>query len=210
VPRQKAYLFIPDDARLRTFATQVADSRRHSLAKPRANDDEGDSYEDEIAFDKMVHEDDQAADQLSLFAPLSAVVTGEEESSVFEADDEVLARFDLEDGHGEHGFEVTLPVLGGLAAARDALAAGAHGIHGDEPNGDGAMTLSARQRRLELRERNQRLVQELVWATGQTHQQVNARLNQLAGLRRVDEATVEQLSRRATHAERWLKSGSKT
>jgi hypothetical protein len=72
--------------------------------------------------------------------------------------------------------------------------------------GNAGRAVSLRQRRLELRERNAKLVQELVWLTGQTHAQVNARLNRLAGLRRIDEATVDQLARRATHAERWLKS----
>jgi superfamily II DNA or RNA helicase len=202
VPRQKAYLFIPDDARLRVFATQMADSRRHSLAKPPPK--EGDEYEDDIAFDRMVHEDDlAAADQLSLFAPLSAVVTGAEESSVFEVDDDALARLDRDDHDAEAGVEVTLPPLAGSPVdARDVVAIGL------SSGGQEGLSLSARQRRLELRERNGRLVQDIVWATGQTHQQVNARLNQLVGLRRIDEATVDQLARRVTHAERWLKTGS--
>ena len=202
VPRQKAYLFIPDDARLRVFATQMADSRRHSLAKPAAR--EGDEVEDDIAFDRMVHEDDlAAADQLSLFAPLSAVVTGAEESSVFEVDDDALARLDRDDHDADSGVEVPLPPLAGTPLdTRDVVAIG---LANGGPNG---LSLSARQKRLELRERNGRLVQDLVWATGQTHQQVNARLNQLVGLRRIDEATVDQLARRVAHAERWLKTGS--
>jgi superfamily II DNA or RNA helicase len=39
--------------------------------------------------------------------------------------------------------------------------------------------------------------------TGWPHPQVNAELNRLTGLRRVTEATVEQLERRLAHAERW-------
>ena len=37
---QKAYLFIPDDPRLRTRAFQIADQRRHSLRKAARDDDE--------------------------------------------------------------------------------------------------------------------------------------------------------------------------
>jgi superfamily II DNA or RNA helicase len=203
VPRQKAYLFIPDDIRLRTFATQMADLRRHSLRKPS---EDGESQpEDDTAFDRMVHEDDlHPEQQQSLFAPLSAVVTGEDESSVFDADDAALARLDhddeAEDTGDAAGFEVALPSLGDEPVSGiDADVAAATG-------GNAGRAVSLRQRRLELRERNAKLVQELVWLTGQTHAQVNSRLNRLAGLRRIDEATVDQLARRATHAERWLRS----
>lgn len=43
-----------------------------------------------------------------------------------------------------------------------------------------------------------------MWATGMGHAQVNGQLNRLVGLRRIDEATVDQLRRRAQQAERWL------
>jgi len=203
VPRQKAYLFIPDDVRLRTFATQVADSRRHSLRKPEVNDEE--NPEGDIEFDRMVHEDDMNGEQVSLFAALSAVVTGEDESSVFELDDDALARLEDEDDGADAsdsaGYEVALPSLGAEpTSAIDAAVAEFTGANA-------GIALSARQRRLELRERNAKLVQEIVWATGQTHAQVNSRLNRLAGLRKIDEATVDQLARRATHAERWLDTG---
>jgi hypothetical protein len=36
------------------------------------------------------------------------------------------------------------------------------------------------------------------------HAQVNGQLNRLVGLRRIDEATVDQLRRRVRQAERWL------
>jgi superfamily II DNA or RNA helicase len=203
VPRQKAYLFIPDDLRLRTWATQVADSRRHSLRKPETDDEE--SPEGDIELDRMVHEDDlAAAEQISMFAPLSAVVTGEDESSVFELDDDALARLEHDDGDDASdsaGYEVALPSLGGdPTSAIDAAVA-------EHTGANAGFASSARQRRLELRERNAKLVQDIVWATGQTHAQVNSRLNRLAGLRRIDEATVDQLTRRATHAERWLETG---
>jgi superfamily II DNA or RNA helicase len=199
VPRQKAYLFIPDDPRLRTWATQIADARRHSLRKETKPEDPDGTVEEGAELDELRHEDDRA-DQLSLFAPLSAVVTGEDESSVFHLDDDVLDRFDRDDALDETTdsvLDLALPTLpGGVDGARPA--------HG--PSGHDAA--NPRQRRLELRAENQRLVQELVRSTGLTHAQVNSQLNRLVGLRRIDEATVDQLARRARQAEQWLRKGA--
>jgi superfamily II DNA or RNA helicase len=205
VPRQKAYLFIPDDPRLRTWATQIADARRHSLRKETKPDDGEGSLEEGAELDELRHEDDKA-DQLSLFAPLSAVVTGEDESSVFHLDDDVLDRFDRDDALDEvtdSALDLSLPALpGGLDPSR--LPAGANGHDGHDGH-DGA---NPRQRRLALRAENQRLVQELVRTTGLTHAQINSQLNRLVGLRRIDEATVDQLARRARQADQWLTKGS--
>jgi superfamily II DNA or RNA helicase len=204
VPRQKAYLFIPDDPRLRTWATQIADARRHSLRKETKPDDGDGAMEEGAQLDELRHEDDRA-DQLSLFAPLSAVVTGEDESSVFHLDDDVLDRFDRDDAQEEGGdsaLDLALPLLPGGVDPRTAAGGNGH----DGANGaDGA---NPRQRRLELRAENQRLVQELVRTTGLTHAQIISQLNRLVGLRRIDEATVDQLARRARQADQWLTKGA--
>jgi superfamily II DNA or RNA helicase len=197
VPRQKAYLFIPDDLRLRTWATQIADARRHSLRKPERNGDE--RPEDEAALDALVHPDDRG-DQLSMFAALSAVVTGSDESSVFDVDEAALDHLDrldrLEDGGGgDAALEIPLPPLPGGPRPGTGTAGGG--------GGDGVV-VNPRQERSRLREHNAKLVQDLVWATGMGHAQVNGQLNRSVGLRRIDEATVEQLRRRAREAERWL------
>jgi len=185
VPRQKAYLFIPDDLRLRTWATQIADARRHSLRRP---EHDGGETVDDSALDARVHPDDRG-EQLSMFAALSAVVTGAAESSVFDVDEAVLERFDRQEN--DAALELTLPALPGAPAA------------GTPTDGDGNGA-NPRRDRSELRERNARLVQDLVWATGLGHAQINGQLNRLVGLRRIDEATVEQLRRRARQAESWL------
>ena len=185
VPRQKAYLFIPDDLRLRTWATQIADARRHSLRRP---EHDGGETVDDSALDARVHPDDRG-EQLSMFAALSAVVTGAAESSVFDVDEAVLERFDRQEN--DAALELTLPALPGAPAA------------GTPTDGDGNGA-NPRRDRSELRERNSRLVQDLVWATGLGHAQINGQLNRLVGLRRIDEATVEQLRRRARQAESWL------
>ena len=193
VARQKAYLFIPDDVRLRTWATQIADARRHSLRKAPQDDA---APVDEAALDELRHDDDRP-DQLSMFAALSAVVTGEDTSSVFDVDEELLAALDEldrldDDGAGDAALELALPDLPG-------------GPTGERINGGGSGGgANPRRQRSELREANAKLVQDLVWATGMGHAQVNGQLNRLVGLRRIDEATIDQLRRRAQQAERWL------
>jgi hypothetical protein len=106
----------------------------------------------------------------------------------------VLDRLDHAEGTDDAAVELILPSLPGGAPAAPA-ATGAPGNGGPE---------NPRLARSELRDRNARLVQDLVWATGMGHAQVNGQLNRLVGLRRIDEATVDQLRRRAQQAERWL------
>jgi superfamily II DNA or RNA helicase len=212
VPRQKAYLFIPDDLRLRTYADQIAEARRHSLAKRSvADEDEVPGREqDPTALDDLVHEDDRG-EQISLFAPLSAVATDTAVSSVFDIDDAALDALDRLDAREEgaadtagvsladgSGFEVALPLL--MPSSGRGGAAG--GVGGNGAGDDGEV--SPRQRRNELREQNAKVVQELVWRTGLTHAQVNAQLNRTVGIRRINEATVAQLATRLRQAERWL------
>jgi hypothetical protein len=42
--------------------------------------------------------------------------------------------------------------------------------------------------------------------TGLTHREVNGRLNRLAGVSRVTEASIHDLRKRADQAERWISS----
>ena len=132
-------------------------------------------------------------------------MTGDaEESSVFHLDDEVLDRLDRDDASDlvalDGALDLALPLLpGGRVPAHDGDGDG----HGNG-NGHGAAEHNPRQHRLELRAQNQRLAQELARRTGLTHAQVNGQLNRLVGLRRIDEATVDQLGRRAKQAEQWL------
>jgi len=74
---QKAFFFIPDDPRLRTFAAQIAEQRRHSL---RRRDDDDRSGPDPETLDELsvgVQEE-----QLSLFSVISAVALGSPTSRV--------------------------------------------------------------------------------------------------------------------------------
>jgi superfamily II DNA or RNA helicase len=174
VARQRAWLYIPDDPRLRTHAAGVAEQRRHSLRRDES--DERREHDDERT---------QAADdvQMSLFAAISAVATDAHEPDDLAYDPDP----DPEHGGGDE-IELTLappPPLAGCIAS-------------------GPATVTRREEKQTLRDANATVVRELVRRTGMTHGRVNAELNRLSGVRRVSEATVVELERRLAAADRWL------
>ncbi len=182
VGRQSAHLFIPDDVRLRSAALDIAADRRHSLRRDQRSTqaDEADGDRTSETFDEPVEEE-----QLSLFAVISAVAT-----DAVMPEDEVHE--DPDDGDPDPALILELPapplLPGGGRQAEDATAAGE--------------TLMEQKAR--LRASNTSLVRDLARRTGMTHAQVNAELNRLAGLKRIGEATSDQLERRLTHARQWM------
>jgi superfamily II DNA or RNA helicase len=183
VPDQKAYLFIPDDPRLRARAFQIAEQRRHSLRKRSQERFE----RDPAALDTGAEE------QLSLFAALSAVATDHDTHAPFSSADDVDD--DLDPGLDDDPSLV-------LALAPPPPLAGRRGLDdlGIELGGAAARTRREEKRR--LREQNAEIVATLVRRTGQSHAQLNAELNRLAGIGRITEATVAQLRTRLEVAER--------
>ncbi len=176
---QRAYLFIPDDRRLRTWATQLAEERRHSL-KRREQDEE------ELLAQAAAT--GPADEQLSLFAAISARAVGAVDLGSHPEPDEAEAEPD--DEHDDDGLTLTLldaPPLPGAAGGAVALDEGPRAA-----------------RKEELRARNAALARLLATRTSSTHAQVNAELNRLAGVATIREATVDQLERRASAAQRWL------
>jgi superfamily II DNA or RNA helicase len=186
VKNQKAYLFIPDDPRLRARAFQIADQRRHSLRKR-----EQERFErDPDALDTGSEE------QLSLFAALSAVATDHQTHGSWDADDvDDDGGFDPDDDPTLVLALAPPPPLAGDRRSLDDL--------GIALGGDAART--RREEKKRLREQNAELVVLLVRRTGQTHAQVNGELNRLSGIGRITEATVAQLRSRLEHAERWAR-----
>ena len=181
---QKAYLFIPDDPRLRTRAFQIADQRRHSLRKR-----EQERFErDPAALDLGSEE------QLSLFAALSAVATDHQTHDAFDHDD---VDDDLDpslDDDPEPGAHLAPPPP--LAGDRRSL-----GDLGVELGIGGDAGRTRREEKRRLREQNAEIVATLVRRTGQTHAQVNGELNRLSGVGRITEATVGELRSRLEVAE---------
>jgi hypothetical protein len=177
--RQQAFLYIPDDPRLRARAFQIADERRHSLRPPARDDD---------AFVPDGGELDELADpdrQPSLFSVISAVATDHDEPDAPWDADPLLADAD---GDADHGVEIELADPPRLAP-----------VPGAAPG------VSVIEHKRLLRASNASAAQELVHLTGWTHAKVNAELNRRAGVERVTRATAEQLERRLRHAESWLR-----
>ncbi|HEY2902963.1 MAG TPA: DEAD/DEAH box helicase [Polyangia bacterium] len=200
---QAAYMFIPDDARLRAFSAAIAEQRRHCLQK-RADDDR--PANDDRPPQKA--DDDKAAlfDQLSLFAPISAVPL-DEHGRPLQAEDGRVYRSDADnDPRGDIPDLVDVP-------ANDALpVVAARPVVVPAPDAEAPLpSLSARRadsplaRRRLLREQNSEAVRDLVHATGKTHADVNADLNRKIGIRQISEATIRQLERRLTLAKSSLR-----
>ena len=180
---QRSYLFIPDDLRLRTHALRIADQRRHVL---RRREDVG----EERAPDLEAAPEEAREPQLSLFAAVSAEAVGAPALSAPTLPDDLEQEDDREEPDDDG-------LLLELAPAPR---------RGAPPSESGSTTLGPRQRRLALREANATRARELARVTGLSHAQVNAELNRRVGLRRITEATVEQLERRREQADRWLRT----
>jgi superfamily II DNA or RNA helicase len=181
--RQKAFFFIPDDARLRAFAGQLAEQRTHSLKR---REQEGE--QPPVELDALPPDAD---DQLSLFQAISATPLDDgdppDPDSVF---DDAHPEDLIHETRGEDlELEIELAPPPPLAAAR-----------GDV----GTLTVSRTQRKRELRQANADRVQMLVHLTGLDHKLVNARLNDEAGVRSISDATVADLERRLRRADRWI------
>jgi superfamily II DNA or RNA helicase len=180
---QRAYLFLPDDPRLRVHALGIAQSRRHSieLRVRRREAEEGEL--DEYPGGERTEEQ-----QLSLFAALSSTVVDVTESpsdGVDPHEDIVLEPGDL------RSFTIDLPPPPPLP-----------GRVGDVEGVGPVRSRHSEKKR--LRDRNASLVADIARVTGLGHRAVNAELNRLAGIVRIDEATVPQLARRAQAASSWI------
>jgi superfamily II DNA or RNA helicase len=173
---QRAWLYLPDDPRLRIRAAEIAEQRRHSLRRRAARDGE----ESDVVRPPYELGPD-TGEQMSLFAALSAVPVGD--PAAWMPWHEPL----LDDGDGnDPRIEVEL-------APPPPVAATAADIPG----------LTRRQAKDRLRRANADAARDIARVADMTHAQVNVELNRLAGLRRIDEATVEQLQARLHAAWRW-------
>jgi superfamily II DNA or RNA helicase len=180
--RQQAYVFLPDDIRLRRHAFGIAEQRRHSLVRREREEEEP---LDEPAVEQQAPDD---GDQLSLFAAISA--------TALHAPDDPAPAFDDVPAMPEADDDGTLAVP---LAPPPPLPG-----HDETGGGDGPTeTRTARKRR--LRTANTGKVRTLARVTGLDHQKVNLELNRRSGLQSISQATVEQLERRLEVADDWLR-----
>ncbi|MBU6315062.1 MAG: DEAD/DEAH box helicase [Acidobacteria bacterium] len=189
LPSQKAYVFLPDDPRLRQHAFQIAEARRHVLRPPAERDEE---FTPERATAEAMRELDLLPEQLSLFSVLSSTATG---MTVHAFTESGLTLFDDEP-------DVPEPET----AVLDELAVELPEI----PTDAGWMMpgrKSVAEIKEELRQRNMDLAKRLVDVTGWTHARVQAELNRLANITSVGSATNSELERRIRHGEAWLRRG---
>ncbi len=196
---QKAYVYIPDDPRLRTHAFEIAEARRHILRPPGSDD--GDDFALDGGLDDQTHPDD--IEQLTLFSVVSSTATditvhtvtqdGVRYEPLFSPDDLSAPRYDDDIEIAEPQF-VADPTLN-LDLPEVPTAAGL------VPSG----SLSVAERKDDLRTRNAHVAKRLVDITGWGHAKVQGEMNRLAGVTRVATATTEQLERRLRYAESWMR-----
>ncbi len=200
---QKAYVFIPDDPRLRAHAFAIAEARRHVLRPPATDDGFRD---DEGELDRPTRADD-GAEQLVLFSVVRSqatdvavhtvnaeggIVTGDGGADAFVLT-HVFGGFDDEPDPPEPSLDAdpqldlelpAIPTPAGLV-----------------PPG----ALSTSEIKDELRTRNAHVAKRLVDVTGWSHARVQGEMNRLAGVTRVASATSDQLARRLRYGESWLR-----
>ena len=191
VRRQQAFLYVPDDPRLRTCAAGIAEQRRHSLR--RRDDDEG---APDLGLAPETPPEEPADEQLSLFAVISATAIGEPHAPTF-FDSEP----DAPEGTAE-GLTLLLappPLPPGAAAAGAAESEAAGGSGGD------TVVVTRSEHKRALRAGNTDRARTIARLTNRTHAQVNRELNRLAGIRTIAEATMPQLESRLRLAEAMLR-----
>ena len=196
---QRAYMFIPDDPRLRNFAFGIAEQRRHSLRKPEGRDDDR-----ELRDEEGEERDAEGEDQLSLFSAIAAVPLDEK--------GQPLEPGDVYEEPTTHDEDEIPDLVGDEAPAPNAAPAFAltapefeADLPTPEPVVDALSEMSPRSKKRKLRELNSARVRSLVHRARLSHAKVNAELNRVVGIRRVTEATASQLEKRLDAADRWLK-----
>ncbi len=180
--RGRAYMFVPDDARLRHFASTISESRRHRLE--RDLDDDRDSTPEE----RERRDNDE---QLSLFTVHSATAT--EAPADIEADDDIFTNHEEPSLREPSDLDLNLPEL-----VIDLTTLPPVGRAGAPAAGQG------RAERERQRSINAQWARDLATLTGLGHAKVNAELNRLSGVPKVSEATVQQLEKRARAAADWF------
>ncbi len=180
-PSQKAYVFVPDDPRVRYLAASVAEQRRHCISRRRERAGDTALLDD---LDRPVRVEAQP----SLFEALSSVAVAAPDDGLDPDEDLRVTVDELT------GLPVDLPPpppLPGRDVDARAVVADLRLRH-------------ARKR--DLRRWNADRVAEISRATGLGHREVNAELNRRSGVGSVASADEAALRRRLVAADAWLES----
>jgi superfamily II DNA or RNA helicase len=205
--RQTAYMFIPDDVRLRTFAGGIAEQRRHNLRRLEEAQDDEDGWRrpSDEAPAAEAESNGGLEEQLSLFTAISAVPLDQEgqrldSARVYDDPDNDTIPDLVEASFDGNGNDRRLPLIVETSGAGASLVPFPEAEPHGDPLPDGAARpspkTSALARRRQLRELNSAAITDLVHSTGKSHATLNTDLNRRAGIRRISEATVRQLERR--------------
>ncbi|MFO0688289.1 MAG: DEAD/DEAH box helicase [Myxococcota bacterium] len=198
---QRAYMFIPDDPRLRLFASGIAEQRRHSLRRPERS--EADDLGDRDAEPREPEAEADGEEQISLFSAISAIP--------LDASGRPLEIAPVDEEAAQDGLGVIPGLVDeepaperGPATASFELTAQVFDQPVPIPEPEAGPTVSPRSRKRKLREQNSAIVAALAHRTRRSHAEINAELNRRIGIQRITEATLAQLERRLDAARRWL------
>lgn len=176
----RSMMFLPDDPRLRAHSMGISEARRHLLK--RKEEQEEDLLADPLEA-MMVEE----GEQISLFQAVAATASdngSSEEPEWFTADPFPAA--------DQEGVPLTLfppPTPGGKVP---------------QVGQDGLPIQAMHVTKATLRKRNADLVRLLVRRANMDHKAVNLELNRLSGIKRISDATADQLEQRLEAGEKWL------
>lgn len=179
---QKSFLYIPDEPRLRARAFAIAEQRRHSLR-----------HQDRETLARDPNGETVAEDLFSMFEPISAVPLGDSDEPDWVVDG---------DGSPEPAEDASLTI------PLPPLPLGGPGMAGGAGVGVAEDGRTRREHKEHLRKANAAKASVISRHTGMTHASVNAELNRVSGVRKISDATIEQLDRRLDKAEQWLRQAS--
>jgi len=185
----RAYMYVPDDPRLRYFAASISEARRHRLYLDSTDEEDGASEADDRT-DSEASDPSDREEQLSLFMVHSATATEQpvdglgawEDPGGDEEDTQAASQLDDDP---DDNLVIDLAALPPVSS------------------GGPFHRRTTRQDRDRLRRMNTQWVRDLASITGRTHAQINGELNRLSGVRKVSEATAAQLEKRAKKANEW-------
>ncbi|WP_262379312.1 DEAD/DEAH box helicase [Nonomuraea sp. PA05] len=192
-----AYLYIPDDSRLRAMAAQIKQQRDHIL----------DQQDAELLGDSGGESSGPSGEQplFSLFSPISATPT--DEGVIVDSD--TITPAELANAEQVKRMDPTTTAMPTALVAKLLRNAGAT-FTTAQPVPPSEAADAPFERKEKLKKQNNTAAQRVARAYGIPYGTVNGRLNQLVGVpvsRGVRQCSEEQLERRLQFAKQWLATG---